>query len=380
MSNSFSQLEDWILNSGLVVSDVSHPNYGGVHSFYDESSDGYGFLYPEITGYFLSSLRFLNRIEPDPKYATFSNTSANWLMQIDKKFGGIIQGISSDKSRQNFVYSFDTGICAKGMLDCYELTKNKAYLNFASDQIEWLLSEAIEDDGTINPVKNLLSNSFEIDTKLWYKQKGCLHLKLVMPLLNLYQITGNEKLLDSSRLICENISSLQNDDGSISIHFKSNVVHLHTMCYAMEGLLYAYHITNNSEYVQSVRSGLDWCVNQIQNTGKLLLWYNSRYSASNTCYHLAQVIRLMVLVDSIDRSNRYGSMVQKLKAILLSLQAISENTRVNGGFYEEYFKSFLSWNTRKRVNSWGSLFALQTLFWEARSDSIVFSDEMKFLF
>ena len=380
MNSSFSQLENWILNSGLVVSAVNHSNYGGVHSFFDESSDKYGFLYPEITGYFLSSLRFLNRIGPDSKYTTFPNASANWLMQIDKKFGGIIQGVSSDQSRQDFVYSFDTGICAKGMLDCYELTKNQAYLNFASTQIDWLLSEAIEDDGTINPVKNLSTDSFEIDTKLWYKQKGCLHLKLVMPLLQLYQITGNKKLLESSKSICEPISSLQNDDGSISIHFESNVVHLHTMCYAMEGLLYAYHVTNNSEYVQSVRNGLDWCMNQIQNTGKLLLWYNSRYPASNTCYHLAQVIRLMVLVDSIDRSNMYGSTVQKLKEILLSLQAASEDMRVNGGFYEEYFKSFLSWKIRKRVNSWGSLFALQAIFWESRYDSIVFSDEVKFLF
>ena len=47
----------------------------------------------------------------------------------------------------------------------------------------------------IKPVKNLETNKFEIDKKVWYKKSGCLHIKLVIPLLQLYKITNDENFI-----------------------------------------------------------------------------------------------------------------------------------------------------------------------------------------
>ena len=39
----------------------------------------------------------------------------------------------------------------------------------------------LESDGTLKPLKNLSTNNFEENRKIWYKQKGCLHIKNSMP-------------------------------------------------------------------------------------------------------------------------------------------------------------------------------------------------------
>ena len=57
LTNSYEKIRNWLLSSGLFVSDVGDKNCGGVHSFYDEKSKQYSFLYPEITGYVISTLR-----------------------------------------------------------------------------------------------------------------------------------------------------------------------------------------------------------------------------------------------------------------------------------------------------------------------------------
>lgn len=378
MTDSFEILQNWVLNSGLVIVDKNSKNLGGVCSFFDEKKNEYGFIYPEITGYFLSSLRFLNSLNPNSDYQQLANNSSKWLMQIEKEHGGIIQGIGSDISKQKLVYSFDTGICAKGFLDSFELTQNSEYKEYARKLLDWLIDEAIENDGTIKPLKDLSSNTFQTSKDVWYKQKGCLHIKLAMPFLHLYKLTNEKNLLETADLICSNYKKLQNADGSFSLHFGSNIIHLHTMCYALEGLIYAYSVTKNIEYLESVERGLEWCSKNIEHSdGSIPLWFNAKHQSAKTSYHIAQIIRIMILVDSLHKSQKFEKDIKLLNSFLISLQASSKNNVIEGGFYEEYFKSFLGWKKRLRLNSWGSMFALQALKWDI---STPFEQQIEFLY
>ena len=58
MDPSYEMTRNWLLKSGIFVSDSSDHNYGGVYSFFDEEKNEFAFLYPEITGYFISTMRF----------------------------------------------------------------------------------------------------------------------------------------------------------------------------------------------------------------------------------------------------------------------------------------------------------------------------------
>lgn len=377
MLNSINKISNWVNDSGLVEKDGKHK--GGVHSYFDQNKNQFGFLYPEITGYFINTQRFLFEIFHEQSLIENASKSADWLIGIINKFGGIIQGINSDKSRGNLIYTFDTAICANAFLDCYQLTKNEKYLNHSKSLLQWIIDNALESDGTIKPYKNLDTKNFEEDTNLWYKQKGCLHIKTIIPLIRLYDLTKDEIFLNRSSLICASIQKYQKPDGSLVLHSNKKTIHLHSLCYALEGLLHYYHVTKNEEYLKKCVKCLEWCQDKIEKDGSMLLWYNSKYQKTKTSYHIAQLIRLMVLVDFNRKSYEFSDSIEKLYSFLVSLQALDEDTRINGGFYEEYYKDLLGWKIRKRVNSWGSMFALQAIYWKNNPNKIT-SNSISFLF
>ncbi|MDC3292646.1 hypothetical protein OAU56_05435, partial [Nitrosopumilus sp.] len=110
MTSSYEITKNWLINSDIFVSNPSNSNYGGVRSYYDEKKREYAFLYPEITGYFISTMRFLYAHEKNERYIELAKASSEWLIQLYEKYGGIIQGVTADGIPKKFVYSFDTGI------------------------------------------------------------------------------------------------------------------------------------------------------------------------------------------------------------------------------------------------------------------------------
>ena len=82
LTSSYEKTQNWLMTSGLFVSDVNNKNCGGVHSFYDEKENQYGFLYPEITGYFISCLRFSNNQQPKEIFLQYAKYSSDWLIKI----------------------------------------------------------------------------------------------------------------------------------------------------------------------------------------------------------------------------------------------------------------------------------------------------------
>ena len=378
MESSFEITKDWLLNSGIFVSDSSDPNYGAVHSFYDEKSKEFAFLYPEITGYFASTMRFLYEHEKNEKYVNFAKASCNWLIDLYEKFGGIIQGISIHGIPQKLVYSFDTGMCAKGFLDCYIITKEQKFLNYGQQLCNWLIDETMDSEGFVKPLKNLQSNKFEESPNVWYKQSGCLHIKLAIPLLQLYQINNDKKLFDSAQQICDTISYYHNDDGSLRLHKNDKTINLHTLCYTLEGLLYAFVITKNTKYLEYCKNALQWCDSKISSDGSIELWFNSKYH-EKASYPIAQIIRLRILISKI-----IGKSINQNQDLLInflhSLHSRSNELTTNGGFYEEFYKSILGWKKRYKINSWGSMFGLQALYWHENYDNIDVTKEIELLY
>ena len=378
MHRSYEMTRNWLLESGISVSNSSDQNHGGVHSFFDEKKNEFAFLYPEITGYFISTMRFLYEHEKNEKFVKLAKASSNWLIQLYEKHGGIIQGISTQGVPQKFAYSFDTGICSKGLLDCFAITKEEKFLESAKKLNQWILNETIENNGFVKPTKNLQTNEFEEDTNVWYKRSGCLHIKLAIPLLQQYMITKNESLLETATKIADSIPAYQNDDGSIFLHTDSKIINLHTMCYALEGLIHTYMITRNEDYISRCKKAITWCDQQVQDDGSIDLWFNSKHH-SKSSYPIAQLIRLKILVAKLDGSS-LDETVRRLESFLLSLQAQNDDTKINGGFYEEFNKSVFGWKKTLKVNSWASMFSLQALYWLENFSSIDLNDEYELLF
>lgn len=366
------------MSSGLFISNVNDKNCGGVHSFYDEKTKQYSFLYPEITGYFISTLRFLDNQNHEEKFFQYAKYSSDWLIDIYEKFGNIIQGIDSD-SKNNFSYSFDSAICAKGLLDYYEMSKEKTYLNYAKKILSDLNHEAINSNCSVKPFKDISTNKYLESEQVWYKQEGCFHIKIAIPYFQLYGISNDEEQLKIASRICDNISSYQNSDGSIRLHKNSQIINLHTLCYALEGLLYGFHVTNNKEYHKKCERAVNWCLNQIGEDGSISLWFNSKYTGK-AAYPIAQLIRLMILLDKVNNNSNYKVHINRLYEFLITLHASNSDSKIDGGFYEEFYKSLFGWKKRLRVNSWTSMFALQSIYWYQNYENITFDEQINFLY
>ena len=377
LNSTFELAKNWLLNSGIFISEQNDENFGGVYSFYDEEKKSFSFLYPEITGYYSSTMRFLYTHEKNDDFLQRAKASCDWLIKLFDSYGGIIQGITPDKKPMKFVYSFDTAICAKGILDFYEISKDEKYLIFAKKLNRWIIDTALNSDGTINPLYDLESKQFISSKDVWYKQYGCLHIKTIMSLLSEYKITNDELLLSNALTIANNVKNFQNKDGSIRLHSKDKVINLHTLCYALEGLLYCYSVTKEDTFLNSCKNALKWCDQQIKNDGSIDLWFNSKYH-SKSSYPIAQIIRIKILLSKLTNSFE-PEYLSNLK-FLNSLQSTNSNLHSNGGFYEEFYKSVFNWKKRPRVNSWASMFALQAFFWHENLSKIDFNREIELLY
>ena len=371
MKESIIGLENWLTNSEITVSSKDPLLNGAVHSFYDSKNNNFGFLYPEITGYFIDTMHFLYSIEKQEKHKLLAEASANWLMTIYEKFGGIVMGIENNIPTQNLSFSFDTGICASSMFKCFKLTNKKKYLDFGVSLLDWINSGSIESDGTILPFFDHDQKTFLENNEVWYKKKGCLNIKTCIPFFRYYEISNSIEYLELAKKICDSYLIFQRSDGSFSMHVNDSIINLHTQCYALEGLFFAFYVTKDQKYLNACEKSLDWCVNHIENDGSIRLWFGNKYQ-SKASYPIAQIIRLMILFDSSKKNSKYKLIIPKLMNFLLSFQVDSTNPYANGGFYEEISKSIFGWKKNSRINSWGSMFSLQAINWFENYDKINF--------
>jgi uncharacterized protein YyaL (SSP411 family) len=322
-------------------------------------------------------MHFLFEHEKKQEFLKAAQSSAEWLIKIYEKYGAIIQGINNDDSKVPLSYSFDTSICINGILDYYLMSNNIQHLEYSKRIIRSLITHAIEEDGTILPFRKLDSEQYLENKDVWYKQKGCFHIKNSISLVKLYKITSESQYLDYAKKICDTYKQFQKKDGMFCIHQDSKIVNLHTLCYALEGLLFTYNTTRNDDYLSSCKLALEWVIKQIQQDGSIELWFNSKYR-EKASYPVAQLIRIMILLDKLENNVSYKKNIDKLYLYLLSFQKTTNPHK--GGFYEEYYRSLFSWKKRLRINSWASMFSLQAIFLYENYDKIKFDDEIELMF
>ena len=92
------------------------------------------------------------------------------------------------------------------------------------------------------------------------------------------------------------------------------------------------------------------------------------------------MVRILILIDKINRDSNNKPYIEQLYKFLITLQASNSSSKINGGFYEEFYKSILGWKKRMRLNSWTSMFALQAIYWYENYNNIEFDEQINFLY
>jgi uncharacterized protein YyaL (SSP411 family) len=397
ISTCIEKAESWLLKSGIYILDTTDPNYGAVYYHYDCGGRNYELIYAEATGYIISLLKYLFSLYKDNKLIDFARASGEWIIRFAQKYDGVIMMGLRDNNDIKLAYPFDNAICCKGLLDLYELTTEKKYLEHAEKIANWLVNKALNEDGSVKPEFDIDSGKFMESADAWWKASGSFHSKITMCLLRLYSINKNDTMRDAAMKVCQWTLQQQNQDGSFPSNKYMRSINVHAHCYTIEALLYAYAWQNNKTFLTSAQKAVDWMLAMQEVDGSLRLWYDSESGEIKPSYAISQFIRILLLMYLLDRKEHFIEAAKRASKFLMSLQALEQDSRINGGFYEYATSSELiakdgqiissKLKKRKALPSWGTMFTIQSfsilerlIFDSSEHTDLNFNDEVRHLF
>lgn len=343
---------DWLLHSGIQNIRSGHISYGGFNSWYDLGTRNYSFVYPEITGYALSTFDYQISLHgPEDRLLESSRLAANWLCQIQRDDGSFPYSLNLDK--HNFVqlfYTFDAAICITGLARLYVLTKDSRWLGCARRALKFILDNQ-NSDGSFNAVLDEKGQSIVGDH--WSSRSSCHHAKNAIAILEIFKITNEPYLVESARKICNWVMHLQLPNGRYMTELDGST-YSHPHCYACEGMIYAGYAMNDKAYVNSGLSGLKWLAERVRRDGTIFRHYSNDHGAEGqTTDTFAQLIRIIQISHSLT-SDDYSNETDILTKSLLDRQESQRSKReLHGGFYYD--------ESRRHLNSWATMFALQSM-------------------
>ena len=351
---------DWLLNSG--IQNVSGKHSGGFNGWYDVDNKIYPFVYSEITGYGITSLLFLNLVRKGEIFVQHAEKAAEWIIkQAMHSCGGVrarAYTITSDKMysfENNILYIFDNGMVLPALVNLYTNTKKEQYLNTAIEIGNFLLSMQ-KDDGFFYAAYNASNNTTMDNQEKWSSQSGSYHAKLAIGLIDLYNATKNEAFLQSALKICNASLEQQQGDGRFVTQQNEKSTHMHPHCYSAEGLLYAGTVLKEDKFIQSAGDAIKWAlVNQLPNGGMPCKFVDGKFISHERSDTLAQVLRLATYLRSIGLMDD-DTDIENLKSRLVQFQKTEGEHK--GGFF---YGTELDGTGRNHINSWCSMFSLQSL-------------------
>lgn len=354
--------KNWLLNSGIQnVKDIRNSEginlKGSFNSWFDLDKKIYPYAYSETTGYAITTLLFLHNILKDNRLIRKAEKAAKWVIESSMHpCGGVRTRLYKDDDSANTLYSFsgdkifsfDTGMVLYGMVNLCKLTQNSRYLQASEMLAKFLIDKMQNKDGSLPAIYDPKTDRIIDSLDKWSSQPGSFHAKVSLGLVDLFEITQNDKYQDAAIKLCEYAVSTQKESGRFVTDKASQTTHTHPHCYAAEGLLHTGASFNITEFVESAERATAWTFENVSSEGINELYNPStgRFNDFQRSDILAQVLRLGILFS-------FNYKIDTLQSILLEYQYLGEETKQQGGFL--YSK------TGQDVNSWCTMFAIQAL-------------------
>lgn len=203
-------------------------------------SKGWEPAYPETTGYIAKSLFEYSDFSSQKKYFDEAIAMCDWLIEIQKKDGGINEGSIKDRSRKPSVI-FNTGMVMLGWIEAYKRTNDMKYMKALTKAGDFL-EEIRKDD------------------RLWLKHcyQNILHTyhsRVAWAILELHSLSQKQGYLDTALDIYSWVLSQQKENGyfeNCCFEKDYRTCNTHGIAYTLRGLLEGYKILHDNRYLESV--------------------------------------------------------------------------------------------------------------------------------
>ena len=322
------------------------------------------FIYNEIVGYSLSCYSFLyERTHEDDCLSAAhdaflyleneiknNNTSkSKYLLSAGKRLSKdfLAKGMMEDQ-----FYAFDNGMIISGLVNYYNISKNKDSLNTAIKIANSLIDNFFVEDNIKYSLLNAQMNPFINHSEKWSFSVGPYLSKLVIGYYHLFQITNDNLYLKTGNSLCKLALDMQMSDGRILNDSKTDkIIFLHPHLYACEGLLLFGKLYNDNHYLNAGLKGLEWAISQMTLNGRVPR-STADFIEQSDC--TAQLLRLLTIF-SHDLHHCRGFSKKKITNLM--------NTIVEGlkGFFIESEGAFRYDLLSNFACTWCNMFGLQAL-------------------
>jgi hypothetical protein len=366
LNKNIDMAKKWLLYSGIQCVSKDKKINGGFNSWFDLEKKKYPFIYSEITGCGITTLLYLYKITKNKEFLNRAVLAAEWIIKVAmQECGAVKTRYYYEKSDANEIYSFDNqisyafdnGTVLNGMINLYKINKNKRYLDAAVKMAEFLLFMQKKDGLFYSMYDAKTGEKYNANEK-WSSTSGSYHAKLSIGLLDVFDITGENKFKKSSEKICNSSKKFQKKDGRFTS--LKDTTHFHPHLYTVEGLVYANCFLEKNKFIKSATAAVEWTLNkQLNNGGIPTLLSGNLLDVNERSDILAQVLRMgAFMMQKGYLSDDYKLSLLNLKNRLLQFQN-QNNPQMNqqGGFFYGQ-EGGVKIN---HINSWCTMFSLQAL-------------------
>lgn len=368
---------DWLIHSGIYQEEG--PAAGAVAQGYDWQLGEYTFLYCEITGYAISTFVAAYQWTHRPDFLEYAQRSAAFLMQAQQASPPAVAGaiphsfsLPELQPRRKY-YSFDAAMCLQGFCHLYEQAPDEALYTAACQLGDWLVNHMQQEKGAFLAHYDAEANEWEHSGLAFYDDYGALHAKHAISLLHLAAITHDARYTDSARRVLDWVLTLQQSDGAIQANAQQSNIVTHAHCYAMEGLLYGYHVLQDARYLQAAQRAGDWLLQACNRDGSISIEYKQRLHTmgrriiekvfpKRVTDASAQAVRLWVLLYHLTGDERYHQACEQTILFLRRMQSRTiQDVRSFGALY--------FWHGHPIMFTWPTLFMAQAVYAHAHIDA-----------
>jgi len=348
--------KNWLLNSDVQQKEGEH--LGAFNSWYDDELGGFAFAYPEITGYGITLLTYLYNLEKEEIYLQKAKIAANWILDkvIDSDGGCFSCFPYFEKYNKNkgVKYLFDSGIILNGIVNLYRETNDERYLNAASSIANWILNMQNQDGSFIPFVDKDGKPKHNLDT--WSTQSGSYLAKVCIGLLNLYDITNNDKIKNTV-IKCLNYSlKYKEKDYRFRTYQNFNSSNFHPHNYSSEAFFTSGQFLNNKTFLEIASKASEYLLRNLGPNWEVPRHFmNNKFNYNERSDIIAQTLRMALLSKNIGQLN-IDREINTVYNRLIKYQVTSGEHR--GAFI---FGTKNDGQLANNPNSWCTMFALQSL-------------------
>ena len=286
---------------------------------------GWGWPYPETTGYLIPTLIRYAQFAGQPEIADLAMRQADWVLSLQMENGALPAGVVIRGKREG-PSVFNSGQMIFGLVAAADHTHDQKYLDAASRAARWLAGEVDETAGTWTAHAYVKGYSPAYYTRVCW------------PMLEVYSRTGEQPVKQAAVRVLDTIIAGQQPNGAIANwgFAAGRPAFTHTIAYTLRGLLESGRLLGDEgeRFTQAALKPSDVLRRRLELRGRLAgaydLDFKGRYWYTCLTGNCQMALVWMRVCDLLNDARYFSTALKTLQFVIDRQRIRHPNPNVHG--------------------------------------------------